>query len=304
MFTEARNDAKLNSLPPEQHRVWFKLLCFAAEQMGHRGAIVGYDNDILSIEVSGGDVELLEDTLKRLQRLRIISIEGDTITFINFAERQARKQSDEPEAIRERVAEHRRRKKSEDVTPSNALQIESNAMKRDGNAVEVEEEREEELTITKEGESKKPTRGSKQTSSLTVVGDNFTEFFNTFWDDYPRDKEGLRAGTKSKARDALRKISVSDWDLVTQALANYKTVERVQRGYVLNAERWLSNDKWRDFLEARRIPEVTNGQRKHPKDAAADRFAQSALALIRGAKEDDPAQYDSSRLLGSGPKPS
>ena len=122
MYTEARNDAKLRSLNDSQHRVWFNLLCFASEQQD-RGTIDGYDMDLLAVEVASGDVDLLSETIQRLQRLRIIEVEGDTITFLNFAKRQYEKPSDKPEATRERKRRQRERDRNKchtNVTPCHA----------------------------------------------------------------------------------------------------------------------------------------------------------------------------------------
>ena len=124
LYTEAKNDAKLRSLTDSQHRVWFNLMCFAAEQEEERGSVIGYDEDLLSVEVAGGDTDLLKATIDKLQRLRIITIKDDGLTFINFIKRQYDKPSDYPEAVRERVSRHREKKRNADVTPCNATEEE------------------------------------------------------------------------------------------------------------------------------------------------------------------------------------
>jgi hypothetical protein len=121
MFGEARNDAKLRTLSDEQFRVWFGLLCFASEQPTG-GTIVGYDDVLLAIEVAGGDTELLQSTLQKLQALRIVTVvtsvtpqcndECHDITFVSFAERQA-KPTEDKEAVRERVRKFRAAKSAE-----------------------------------------------------------------------------------------------------------------------------------------------------------------------------------------------
>ena len=109
VYTEARTDAKLRSLTDAQHRVWFDLLCFAAEQADERGCIRDYDLDLLAVECAGGDVGRLEDTLARLQKLRIVRIDDTAICFLHFAERQTDKPSDAPERVKERVTAFRER---------------------------------------------------------------------------------------------------------------------------------------------------------------------------------------------------
>lgn len=123
MYSEARNDAKLRALTDAQHRTWFNLLCFAAEQQEGRGSVAGYDLELLAVEVAGGDVGLLTETLERLQRLRIITVDGEgTITFINFDKRNYNKPSDTPEETRERKRRQRDRERmSRDVTPGHAI---------------------------------------------------------------------------------------------------------------------------------------------------------------------------------------
>lgn len=131
MYTEARTDAKLRALSDTEHRVWFQLLCFAAEQEGaDRGSIIGYDDELLAVEVSNADVALLRVTLNRLRVLRIITEDEDpetgekAIAFCSFKRRQYDKPSDEPGRVKSRVAAYRARNKqtrNADVTPSNAI---------------------------------------------------------------------------------------------------------------------------------------------------------------------------------------
>lgn len=117
VYHEARNDAKLRSLTDAQHRLWFNLLCLASEQ-AERGTIVVDDYDLLSLEVAGGDDALLQATLDRLVKLRIVEVDDDIIYFINFLNRQYDKPSDMPEATRDRKRKERDRKAQDnDVTP-------------------------------------------------------------------------------------------------------------------------------------------------------------------------------------------
>lgn len=122
MHCEARTDAKLQILTDKQFRYWFNLLCYAAERQT-RGVISDYDIPLLAIEVAGGDEEGLKETLSILEKLKIISIKENEITFINFNKRQYEKPSDQPNAVKERVRKHRAKKDStnfDDVTPCNA----------------------------------------------------------------------------------------------------------------------------------------------------------------------------------------
>jgi hypothetical protein len=97
LHSEARTDAKLASLPDDEFRVWFRLLCFANEQP-ERGVIAGYSPRLLAVEVAGGDVSLLERTISSLVELRIVerdsgghsseATETAGVCFTHWLERQ------------------------------------------------------------------------------------------------------------------------------------------------------------------------------------------------------------------------
>ncbi len=119
LYPEARTDAKLKSLRDSEHRVWFNLLCLAAEQE-ERGHITGYTPYLLALEVARGNEGLLERTLEKLVGLCIVtrrySENNDDIVFIHFAERQYTRPSDQPEQVRIRVQKHRKRARNDHVT--------------------------------------------------------------------------------------------------------------------------------------------------------------------------------------------
>jgi hypothetical protein len=79
LWHEARSDLKLRSLTDAQFRVWFSLLCFASEQP-ERGTILADDLGLLALEVSGGDIPLLDETLSRLVSLRIVTLVTQNVT--------------------------------------------------------------------------------------------------------------------------------------------------------------------------------------------------------------------------------
>jgi hypothetical protein len=142
MYHEARNDAKLRLLDDSQFRTWFNLLCYASERA--EGGFIDYrDFGLLAIEVSSGDTEKLQNTLIRLQQLRIVVYdEADcSIEFLRFSARQSEmKPSQSPERIRERVARCREKKRSEQgisghvtphVTPCNTHETPCNDIRPD-----------------------------------------------------------------------------------------------------------------------------------------------------------------------------
>lgn len=153
LWYEARNDRKLATLEDDEHRCWFGLLCMAAEN-SNRGEVDASDLDLLALEVSRADVELLERTIERLIRLKIAEKHEGMLVFLHWMERQYDKPSDYPEATAARKAAQRSRDKeklgrdpeschadvtpshaeSRDVTPSHALEEKRGEEKREGNS--------------------------------------------------------------------------------------------------------------------------------------------------------------------------
>lgn len=118
MYYEAQSDPKLEILSDAQHRVWFKLICYAAKS---GGITPTKDHYLLAVEVAKGDVELFESTLNILKPLRIIEETDAGYSFINYQKRQYNKPSDLPDQVAARVRKYRETKKGNaDVTPGNA----------------------------------------------------------------------------------------------------------------------------------------------------------------------------------------
>lgn len=101
LYHEARTDAKLESLPDDEFRVWFRLLCFAGAQP-ERGVIANVSPRLLAVEVAHGDVALLQRTLISLAELRIIETSDDAHVFIHWDKRQF-----ESDNVTKRVLKHR-----------------------------------------------------------------------------------------------------------------------------------------------------------------------------------------------------
>ena len=119
VYPEARTDAKLRTLTDSEHRVWFGLLCMAAEQP-QRGTIT-QPFAVLAIEVAKGSENRLTRTLDKLEALDIIARTDATLTFTHFAKRQYVKPSDEPEKVAERVRKHREQKRLAQSNAPSAL---------------------------------------------------------------------------------------------------------------------------------------------------------------------------------------
>ena len=110
LYHEARIDRKLTALTDAQFRTWFNLLLYASEQE-ERGTIKGRDRLIVALETTNGNVKLLDECLTVFSALKMIKVEGDTITFLNFERRQNRPPSHMPEASRERKQRSREKQR-------------------------------------------------------------------------------------------------------------------------------------------------------------------------------------------------
>lgn len=93
--------------------------------------------------------------------------------------------------------------------------------------------------------------------------DNFMVFAEALWENYPRDKDGTRPGRRAKFIEALKKLPIADWDDVEAGLEKYKSLDKVKRGYVQNAESWVKEEVWRECLEAKPI-KLVNGSAAKP----------------------------------------
>lgn len=136
LYTEARNDAKLRSLNDAQFRVWFNLLCLAADQP-ERGVIEGRKFSLVAVECAGGEADLLAQTLGLLSDLEILHCDWPEteetscprITFIHFKKRQYTKPSDHPERVAERVNRRKtlNRAESRRIAPETETETDSDS---------------------------------------------------------------------------------------------------------------------------------------------------------------------------------
>lgn len=108
MYSESRMDPKLDALNDREFRIWHKLLCLASEQT-ERGTVDYIDPEYVAMNLRVG-VDELDSAIGRMTRLRLLERSDTKVMFPSFAKRQYRKPSDEPEAVKERVAKHRAKK--------------------------------------------------------------------------------------------------------------------------------------------------------------------------------------------------
>jgi hypothetical protein len=231
MYHDARNDAKLRLLSDREFRIWFNLLCMASDQeTDQRGSIPIDDDELLAVEVAEGDTKALQGVTARLLKLRIIEIEDNTIVFLNWPGRQYDKPSDQPEAVRERVARWRERKKAAnvtsnaDVTPSNAP---SNANRIGYDSNRIEEDRIEEPAPIPLGRKKAIPKDFTITPDLKHWA--IVEGYNTLLDLEKETKEFIEYWTIGEGSGEKRK----NWDLVwkTRIRTRAEDVAAKQRRY-------------------------------------------------------------------------
>jgi hypothetical protein len=276
LYQEARTDKKLELLTDAQHRVWFNLLCYAAEQE-ERGIIPQNDAFLLALECAGGDQLLLAETLAQLERLRIIWIEdrydegdGDgPIHFTNWEKRQYDKPSDYPEATRERQRRSRvMRAESRDVTPVSrdvtpvSRDVTGVTPRVDKSRVDTEQTREEHTPPTPLG-ADAPQRASY--SSL------FEQFWRA-WSTEPSKGHGSKkASFAAWQRLGLDRASAdTERAAVYAGLASWQGSDQWQRGFVKDCERWLRDRRWEDDIPAAAARASPNGRVDY--EAAATRL--------------------------------
>ncbi len=147
LWKEARTDLKLRQLNDAEHRCWFNLLCYAGDQ-DTPGTVANISRQLLAIEVSGGDVEVLDSTLAKLETLQMIDatpcntpsgVTSVSVVFRAWERRQRDKPSNTPERVNQRVAKHRDKKTSAKPDPCNAPVTPRNAREGEGEGEKKEE---------------------------------------------------------------------------------------------------------------------------------------------------------------------
>lgn len=126
LYHDLPSDINFRKFTAQEKWAWVTLLCLASKAK-QRGVIVAQDSDIADY----CDFTTTQDWLyyrdKLIARGLVEITPAGNLKICNWEERQARKPSDEPEAVKARVSRHRAKKKAAKVTPSNALQGVSNA---------------------------------------------------------------------------------------------------------------------------------------------------------------------------------
>lgn len=83
-----------------------------------------------------------------------------------------------------------------------------------------------------------PEPNKELKKNLTVGSAEFDEF----WNEYPK-KEGKKPAFKAFT-SAIRRATFED---ILAGVIRYKTSDKVQRGFIMLASRWLNEDHWTDY---------------------------------------------------------
>jgi hypothetical protein len=280
MYNEARTDAKIKALSDAEHRIWFNLLCFAAEQET-RGVIRGVtsrdtrDNGVtrvtcdylLAVEVADGDTEALDNAVEKLQKLRIITVTKDGIEFINFKKRQYDKPSDVPEETAKRKARQRSRRKpadiidfpnqSRDVTPSHAIDTDT----------DTDTDTEEESPHTPQG---------AESEHDDAKPDAQERRFEQFWAAYPR-KVGKDAAWRKWQQ---RKPDAALTRVILEAVERHKRSHdwlKDNGQFIPHPSTWLHQGREKDELPGAEMADADDGL------TGEQRYARKRLDyLLRG----------------------
>mgnify|MGYP003387459341 CR=1 FL=1 len=152
---DARTDKKLATLSDSEFRVWFNLLCMASESK-ERGTVLFSDMELLAIEVSFSDDELLQSTLKKLSKLRIIQVCESGVVFLSWEARQYDNPSDAPSRTAERKRNQREKERlsrqDEEMSRDVTTRHDTDKTRQDKTRTEKETDDRQEETPSKNGQ--------------------------------------------------------------------------------------------------------------------------------------------------------
>jgi hypothetical protein len=109
LWTEMLHDPKVLALTDEQHRFWIDILCMAGSV--EKNGALGTAEDISCVVRK--PLSATRRLLGVLRRAGMVSEIHSVWMIAHFAKRQYRPPSDRPEAVRDRVRQHRERKRTE-----------------------------------------------------------------------------------------------------------------------------------------------------------------------------------------------
>jgi len=231
VYTDARTDAKLASLKDDEHRTWFRLLAFAAEQEGEaRGTVPSRNRPLLAIEVATGNEELLERTLARLQVLEIVreNEAGDCFVFLAFADRNP------PSEARDRVAERKRRQRAKERGHNDVTASHGDTAGHHG--IDLDLDLEVERSSSREGSKAHAGAATTRTSRAKKPPDPRVKQFLDYYRVALKERRGLDAFLNFAKHGSLVKrwLVVFDADGSSPDIALAVLIGRLDRYLVLN----------------------------------------------------------------------
>lgn len=197
------------------------------------------------------------------------------------------------EQVRERVQEHRRKKKHDsetventdisdcngDVTRYSSVTNESVTRYKQECNTNVTPLNYKHKTINnkpkkenfKEKNSEKPETASEDPPEL--IDPEYSSEFEQFWQVYPK-KVGKRRAFQAWRSSARNRPNLP---FVLSKLTVYAALPEVKDGYALNPARWIDERRWEDTWQ----PQPQAGQSRHPPASRSEANLQHNLALIQ-----------------------
>lgn len=123
--------------------------------------------------------------------------------------------------------------------------------------------------------------------------DNFTPFFEAFWQRYPA-RDGKKRD-KLKTRELLRKVPARDWDDLLTATGHYAASSEAARNYARDPCRFLQKEYWRDWMTPDSPTKETSRDRQPDRATRAERTESAWAAHLR-----PPGDAESLDLSGRG----
>lgn len=127
LYHDMPADRKLLKFSAQQKWAWVVLLCVASESK-QRGYVLNESDDEMAEYCDFDSPQDYQFFLDKLRQKGMIEHCSGGFKISHWEERQYEKESDKPNAVRERVRRHREKKKLENETPCNALHQQSNAL--------------------------------------------------------------------------------------------------------------------------------------------------------------------------------
>jgi hypothetical protein len=129
--------------------------------------------------------------------------------------------------------------------------------------------------------------------------DNFTPFFDTFWQAYPA-RDGKKRD-KLKTRELLRKVPARDWDDLLLAVTHYAESGEARRGFARDPCRFLQKEFWRDWLTPDSPTKEAAHERQSSPVTRAERTAAAWSAYTGSAGDPGRADLAGRGAAASGP---